>query len=40
MELDTVAYFTVEDRGITAIYFIRNPYKLAHVTGEAATLVD
>ncbi|HEU4998717.1 MAG TPA: RNA polymerase sigma-70 factor [Lapillicoccus sp.] len=39
-ELDTVAYFTVEDRGITAIYFIRNPYKLTHVTGEAATLVD
>jgi RNA polymerase sigma-70 factor, ECF subfamily len=39
-ELDTVAYFTVEDRGITAIYFIRNPYKLTHVGGEAATLVD
>ena len=39
-ELDTVAYFTVEDRGITAIYFIRNPYKLTHVVGEAATLVD
>ena len=39
-ELDTVAYFTVEDRGITAIYFIRNPYKLTHITGEAATLVD
>jgi RNA polymerase sigma-70 factor (ECF subfamily) len=39
-ELDTVAYFTVEDRGITAMYFIRNPYKLTHVAGETGTLVD
>jgi RNA polymerase sigma-70 factor (ECF subfamily) len=39
-ELDTVAFCTVEDRGITAMYFLRNPYKLGHVTGAAATLVD
>ena len=24
-ELDTVAFCTVEDRGITALYFVRNP---------------
>jgi hypothetical protein len=30
-ELDTVSYFTVDDRGITAIHFIRSPYKLADI---------
>jgi len=39
-ELDTVAFCTVEDRGITALYFVRNPVKLGQVTGETATLVD
>jgi RNA polymerase sigma-70 factor (ECF subfamily) len=39
-ELDTVAFCTVEDRGITALYFVRNPYKLGHVTSAAGTLVD
>ncbi len=39
-ELDTVAFCTVEDRGITALYFVRNPYKLGHVTRAAGTLVD
>ena len=32
-ELDTVAFCTVEDRGITAMYFVRNPLKLGQVTG-------
>ncbi len=36
-ELDTVAFATVEDRGITALYFVRNPGKLAQVTGSATT---
>ena len=39
-ELDTVAFCTVEDRGITALYFVRNPVKLGQVTGRSATLVD
>ncbi len=39
-ELDTVAFCTVEDRGITALYFVRNPYKLGHVTSAAGTLVE
>ena len=33
-ELDTVAFCTVEDRGITAMYFVRNPLKLGRVTGS------
>ena len=33
-ELDTVAFCTVEDRGITALYFVRNPVKLGRVTGR------
>ncbi|MEP6650563.1 MAG: RNA polymerase sigma factor SigJ [Lapillicoccus sp.] len=39
-ELDTVAFLTVEDRGITAMYVVRNPFKLGQVTGKASTLVD
>ena len=39
-EADTVAFCTVEDRGITALYFVRNPVKLGQVTGRSATLVD
>jgi RNA polymerase sigma-70 factor (ECF subfamily) len=39
-ELDTVAFCTVEDRGITALYFVRNPVKLGHVTSEASTYVE
>lgn len=37
-ELDTVAFATVEDRGITALYFIRNPLKLGQATGPSVTL--
>jgi RNA polymerase sigma-70 factor, ECF subfamily len=39
-ELDTVAFCTVEDRGITALYFVRNPGKLGHVGSEGSTLVE
>ena len=39
-ELDTVAFCTVEDRGITAMYFLRNPYKLGHVGSQGSTLVE
>jgi hypothetical protein len=35
-----VAFCTVEERGVTAMYFLRNPLKLGHVTGPAATRVD
>jgi RNA polymerase sigma-70 factor (ECF subfamily) len=39
-ELDTVAFLTVEDRGITALYFVRNPLKLGHLIGAGSTFVD
>jgi RNA polymerase sigma-70 factor, ECF subfamily len=37
-ELDTVAFATVEDRGITALYFVRNPVKLGQVTDASVTV--
>jgi RNA polymerase sigma-70 factor (ECF subfamily) len=39
-ELDTVAFLTVEDRGVTALHIVRNPDKLTGITGEVATVVD
>ncbi len=35
-----MAFCTVEDRGITALYFVRNPGKLGHVGSEDSTLVE
>jgi RNA polymerase sigma-70 factor (ECF subfamily) len=39
-ELDTVSFLTVEERGITALYVVRNPSKLTGITGEVTTVVD
>jgi RNA polymerase sigma-70 factor (ECF subfamily) len=39
-ELDTVSFLTVEERGITALYVLRNPSKLTGITGEVTTVVD
>lgn len=39
-ELDTVAFLTVEDRGVTAMHMVRNPHKLGYAAAGAATVVD
>jgi RNA polymerase sigma-70 factor (ECF subfamily) len=39
-ELDTVAFLTVEDRGVTAMHFVRNPDKLGYAASGSAPAVD
>lgn len=39
-ELDTVAFLTVEDRGVTAMHMVRNPDKLGYAAAGAAPAVD
>jgi RNA polymerase sigma-70 factor, ECF subfamily len=39
-ELDTVGFITVEQHGITALHLVRNPFKLSHLGGEPAPVVD